>query len=209
MSKFIPRLAALPILVMALAAGPLASVPAKAAIVPVEEALSEMSMGPDNAPVTMIEYSSLGCPHCAAFHRDTLPKIKKEYIDTGRVRLVYRDFPLGTPALAASMIARCAGRDKFFGFIEILYRSQDQWSRSRQPLAELARVARFGGMSETDVEECLKLQELLIGIRHIAAAAQEKYKINSTPTFIIGKETISGVMPYENFKKVFDRALRK
>ena len=209
MSKFIPRLAALPILLMALAAGPLASVPAKAAIVPVEEALSEMSMGPDNAPVTMIEYSSLGCPHCAAFHRDTLPKIKKEYIDTGKVRLVYRDFPFGTPALAASMIARCAGRDKFFGFIDIIYRSQDQWSRSRQPLAELARVARFGGMSETDVEECLKLQELLIGIRHIAAAAQEKYKVNSTPTFIIGKETISGVMPYENFKKVFDRALRK
>ena len=102
MSKFIPRLAALPILLMALAAGPLASVPAKAAIVPVEEALSEMSMGPDNAPVTMIEYSSLGCPHCAAFHRDTLPKIKKEYIDTGKVRLVYRDFPLGTPALAAA-----------------------------------------------------------------------------------------------------------
>ena len=128
MSKFIPRLAALPILLMALAAGPLASVPAKAAIVPVEEALSEMSMGPDNAPVTMIEYSSLGCPHCAAFHRDILPKIKKEYIDTGKVRLVYRDFPLGTPALAASMIARCAGRDKFFGFIEIIYRSQDQWS---------------------------------------------------------------------------------
>ena len=209
MSKFIPRLAALPILLMALAAGSLAGVPAKAAIVPVEEALSEMSMGPDNAPVTMIEYSSLGCPHCAAFHRDTLPKIKKEYIDTDKVRLVYRDFPLGTPALAASMIARCAGREKFFGFIDIIYRSQDQWSRSRQPLAELARVARFGGMSETDVEECLKLQELLIGIRHIAAAAQEKYKINSTPTFIIGKETISGVMPYENFKKVFDRALRK
>ena len=209
MSKFIPRLAALPILLMALAAGPLASVPAKAAIVPVEEALSEMSMGPDNAPVTMIEYSSLGCPHCAAFHRDTLPKIKKEYIDTGKVRLVYRDFPLGTPALAASMIARCAGRDKFFGFIEIIYRSQDQWSRSRQPLAELARVARFGGMSETDVEECLKLQELLIGIRRIAAAAQKTYKVNSTPTFIIGKETISGTIPYENFKKVFDRALSK
>ncbi len=209
MSKFIPRLAALPILLMALAAGPLTSVPAKAAIVPVEEALSEMSMGPDNAPVTMIEYSSLGCPHCAAFHRDTLPKIKKEYIDTGKVRLVYRDFPFGTPALAASMIARCAGRDKFFGFIEIIYRSQDQWSRSRQPLAELARVARFGGMSETDVEECLKLQELLIGIRRIAAAAQETYKVKSTPTFIIGKKTISGAMSYENFKKVFDRALRK
>ena len=209
MSRFIPNLAALPILLMALAAVPLASVPAQAAIVPVEEALSEMSMGQDNAPVTMIEYSSLGCPHCAAFHRDTLPRIKKEYIDTGKVRLVYRDFPLGTPALAAAMIARCAGRDKFFGFIEIIFRSQDQWSRSRQPLAELARVAKFGGMSETDVEECLKLQELLDGIRRNAASAQETYKVNSTPTFIIGKEIISGAMPYETFKKVFDKALSK
>ena len=209
MSRFIPNLAALPILLMALTAVPLASVPAQAAIVPVEEALSEMSMGQDNAPVTMIEYSSLGCPHCAAFHRDTLPRIKKEYIDTGKVRLVYRDFPLGTPALAAAMIARCAGRDKFFGFIEIIFRSQDQWSRSRQPLAELARVAKFGGMSETDVEECLKLQELLDGIRRNAASAQETYKVNSTPTFIIGKEIISGAMPYETFKKVFDKALSK
>ena len=209
MSRFIPNLAALPILLMALAAVPLASVPAQAAIVPVEEALSEMSMGQDNAPVTMIEYSSLGCPHCAAFHRDTLPRIKKEYIDTGKVRLVYRDFPLGTPALAAAMIARCAGRDKFFGFIEIIFRSQDQWSGSRQPLAELARVAKLGGMSETDVEECLKLQELLDGIRRNAASAQETYKVNSTPTFIIGKEIISGAMPYETFKKVFDKALSK
>ena len=166
-------------------------------------------IGTPGAPVTVIEYASLTCPHCAAFHRDTLPKIKKDYIDTGKVRLVYRDFPLGTPALAASMIARCAGRDKFFGFIEIIYRSQDQWSRSRQPLAELTRIARFGGMSETDVEECLKLQELLNGIRRTAAAAQETHKVNSTPTFIIGKETISGAMPYENFKKVFDRALSK
>lgn len=207
MSRFIPSLAALPLLLITLAAVPLASQPAQAAIVPVEEALSEMSLGPDNAPVTMIEYSSLGCPHCAAFHRETLPRIKKDYIETGKVRLVFRDFPLGTPALAASMIARCAGRDKFFGFIEIIFRSLAQWSRSRQPLAELARVARFGGMSETDVEECLKLQELLNGIRRIAAAAQEMHKVSSTPTFIIGKETISGAMPYENFKKVFDKAL--
>ena len=192
-----------------LAASQVYLAPARAAIVSDEEAKAEMGLGKADAPVTMIEYSSLGCPHCADFHRDTLPRIKTEYVDTGKVRLIYRDFPLGTPALAASMIARCAGRDKFFGFIEIIYRSQDQWSRSRQPLAELARVARFGGMSETDVEECLKLQELLIGIRRIAAAAQETYKVNSTPTFIIGKETISGTMPYENFKKVFDRALSK
>ena len=183
--------------------------PAFAGIAPLEEAMSEMSMGEADAPVTMIEYSSLGCPHCAAFHRDTLPRIKTEYIDTGKLRLIYRDFPLGTPALAASMVARCAGRDKFFGFLEILYRSQAQWARSSNPLEGLSRVARFGGMSEADVKLCFKAQSLLDKIRAVAAQAQETMQVTSTPTFFIGKERISGAQPFENFKKVIERALNK
>ena len=148
MSRFILGLA-----VTALLLAPvLAPWPAAAGIVAIEDAMSEMALGSADAPVTMIEYSSLGCPHCAAFHRDTLPRIKKEYIDTGKLRVIYRDFPLGTPALAASMIARCSGPRKFFGFIEILFRSQAQWSRSDNPLEALTRVSRFGGMTEADVE---------------------------------------------------------
>ena len=171
--------------------------------------MSEMALGSPDAPVTMIEYSSLGCPHCAAFHRDTLPRIKKEYIDTGKLRLVYRDFPLGTPALAASMIARCAGPKKFFAFIEMLFRSQAQWSRSDNPLEALTQVSRFGGLTEADVKACLKYQPLLESIRKGAEAAQEKYQVNSTPTFLIGGGMISGAQPFEIFKKAIDKALAK
>ena len=98
---------------------------ASSAIVNQKESMSEMSIGQVDASVTIIEFASLGCNHCAKFHNETLPRIKKEFIDTGKVRLIFQDFPLGAPALAASMIARCSGPKKFFGFIEILFRSQD------------------------------------------------------------------------------------
>jgi protein-disulfide isomerase len=183
--------------------------PVAAAIASLEEAMGEMSLGNDDAPVTMVEYSSLGCPHCAAFHRETLPKIKADYIDNGKLRLVYRDFPLGTPSLAAAMIARCAGRDRYFGFLEILFRSQAQWSQSNNPLEAIARVVRFGGMTEDDINACLKYQPLLESIRKGAETANEKLKINSTPSFIIGDEVISGSLPYEHFKNAIDKALKK
>ena len=209
MCRFIPSLASFIFLLMALVAPVLAAGPVAAGIAPLEEAMAEMALGKSDAPVTMIEYSSLGCPHCAAFHRDTLPRIKTEYIDTGKLRLIYRDFPLGTPALAASMIARCAGPGRFFGFIEIIFRSQAQWSRSKNPLDALSKVARFGGMSEADVGACLKTQALLDYIRRGAANAQEKQKVVSTPTFVIGGQTITGAQSFENFKKVIDKALNK
>lgn len=182
---------------------------AHAAIVSIEESQGEMVLGKADAPVTMVEYSSLGCPHCAAFHRDTLPQIKKDYIDTGKVRLVYQDFPLGTAALAASMVARCAGPKKFFGFIEILFKSQASWAQSQNPMQAITKIARFGGLSETDVQSCLKRQPLLESIRKGALAGQETYKINSTPSFVIGDTLISGAEPFEVFKKALDKALSK
>ena len=205
MSRFIPGLAVIAVLLAAV----LAPWPAAAGIVAIEDAMSEMALGSADAPVTMIEYSSLGCPHCATFHRETLPRIKKEYIDTGKLRLVFRDFPLGAPALAASMIARCSGPRKYFGFIEILFRSQAQWSRSKNPLEALTRVSRFGGMTEADVEACLKYQALLASIRKGAETAQKKHQITSTPTFLIAGEMISGAQPFDTFKKAIDKALKK
>ena len=187
----------------------LAAPPAAAGNVPLAEAVAEMVMGRDDAPVTMIEYSSLACPHCAAFHRDVLPKIKETYIDTGKVRLVYRDFPLGGLALVAAMVARCGGREKYFGFIEVLFRSQAQWSRSDNPRRELARVARFGGISQKDFEACLVSEPLMTDIRERAADAQQKLGIESTPTFIIEGEKILGARPFEDFRDVIEKALKK
>ena len=205
MARFIPSLALFAVFLLA----PPVSGTVAAGIVSIDEAKMEMAIGDKDAPVTMVEYSSLGCPHCAAFHKDTLPRIKKEYIDTGKVRLVYRDFPLGTPALAAAMIARCAGPKKFFGFIEILFLSQAQWAKSRTPLDALSKVARFGGLSQADVDACLRYQPLLEYIRQGALVAQETYKINSTPSFVVGTTVISGNQPFVEFKKVLDKALIK
>ncbi len=187
----------------------LAVPPAAAGNVPLAEAVAEMAIGRDDAPVTMIEYSSLACPHCAAFHRDVLPKIKETYIGPGKVRLVYRDFPLGGLALVAAMVARCGGRQKYFGFIEVLYRSQAQWSRSDDPRRELARVARFGGISQKDFDACLVNEPLMTDIRERAADAQQKFGIDSTPTFIIDGEKIVGARPFEDFRDAIEKALEK
>ncbi len=187
----------------------LAAPPAAAGITTLEDAVAEMVMGRDDAPVTMIEYSSLACSHCAAFHRDSLPKIKEAYIDKGKVRLIYRDFPLGGLALAAAMLARCAGSERYFGFIEVLFRSQAQWSRSDNPRRELARVARFGGISQKDFEACLVNQPLMTDIRERAADAERKFGIDSTPTFIIEGTKILGALPFEDFREIIEKALEQ
>jgi len=205
LTRLVPSLALFALLLALLAAPGTAA----AAIVSVEEAKTEMTMGKADAPVTIVEFSSLGCPHCARFHSDTLPRIKKDYIDTGKVRLIFQDFPLGTPALAASMIAHCSGPKKFFGFIEILFRSQAQWTTSGNPMQALSKVARFGGMSEDDVQACLKYQQLLEHIRKGALVGQESYKINATPSFGGAGADTPGAQRFVVFHNAFDTALKK
>lgn len=183
--------------------------PAGADIVPFEEAIKPAVLGQADAPVTIQEYASLGCPHCAHFHQETLPQIKKDYIDTGKVKLIFNDFPLGTPALAASMIARCAGPDRYLGFVDIFFRAQAQWSRADNPLAALKKIARFGGLSGDDVEACLKQQNLIDHIQKTAGAASEEHGINSTPSFLVNGEMISGSQPYATFKDAIDKALER
>lgn len=171
------------------------------------EALSERVLGSPDAPVTIVEHSSLGCPHCAAFHRDTLPEIKEKYIDTGKVRLIMSDFPLGTPALAAAMIARCAPRERYFPFVEVLFQSQPSWARAENPLQALAQVARMGGMGPGDVEACLQDQELLNGIRGGAQKAQQDKGVDSTPTFFINGEKVSGNRSFDFFEEAIEKHL--
>ena len=194
---------------IAILIGLLGVAPALAAVVTLEEALAEKVMGKEDAPVTMVEHSSLTCPHCAAFHKETLPQIKKAYIDTGKVRLVYQDFPLGTLALAAAMLARCGGDNRYFGMLEVLFRSQETWARSNNPLAELERVVRFGGLSKADVGECLNNEGLMTAIQQRAAAAQEKLGINSTPTFVVDGKVVSGAQSFAEFQKILDEAIAK
>ena len=179
----------------------------QADIAPIEEATEEKVIGDPNAPVTVIEYASLGCPHCAHFHADTYPQIKRDYVDTGKVKYIFRDFPLGTPSVAASMIARCAGSKRYFPMIDIFFRMQNQWSRAENPLEALKKTARFGGMSASDVDACVANQALLDHIQKVAETAQSEHDVNSTPSFVVAGRKIAGALPYADFKKVLDEAL--
>jgi len=179
----------------------------QAAIVDTATSLQELVIGQKNAPVTIIEYASLGCPHCANFHKNTYPLLKKNYIDTGKVKMIYRDFPLGTSALAAAMIARCSGPKRRSGMIELFYRSQADWGRAENPLQALIKVARFGGLNEQDVKACIGNQKLIKGVRDRAAEATDKFGIDSTPSFIVNGTVIRGNIAYDDLKSILDEIL--
>ena len=187
----------------------LAPAPSSAGIANFTDSTKEMVIGQADAPLTIVEYASLGCSHCASFHSNTYPRLKRDYIDPGKVKLVFRDFPLGTPALAATMIARCSGPQQYFGFVDIFFRAQQQWSRADNPLDALIKVARFGGMSSADVQACISNQKLLDHIQGLKQKAYEEDGVNATPYFVIGTEKLSGVLPYDEFKKILNRELIK
>ena len=165
-------------------------------------------MGDANAPVTMIEYASLTCPHCARFSNEVLPKLKSTYIDTGKVRLVYRDFPLNEAALRASQLTRCVPPQNFFGIVELLFRNQESWAFGADPVAELTKIAAAAGIDKTKFEGCLKDQAMADVIIARAQEGQQKYGVSSTPYFFVNGRKILGEQPYEEFDKVIQEALQ-
>lgn len=170
--------------------------------------LPDMVLGKADAPITIIEYASLTCSHCASFHRETLPKLKAEWIETGKAKLVYRDFPFDGWALGAAMIARCAGPDRYFAFLDTLFRSQEQWAQSKNPLEGLRSIARLGGMTDQQFNTCIGDQKLMGAIQARRMEAEKKLGINSTPTFFINGEKIAGAQPYAEFEKVLKAAAK-
>ena len=171
--------------------------------------IPETVLGSASAPLTMIEYASLTCPHCATFQRETMPSVKSEYIETGKVKLIYRDFPLDSLAMGAALLAHCAGPDRYFGFIEILFRSQNTWVVAQNPRQELIKVARLANMSNDQAEACLADSALLASVQTRAKMASEKFGVNSTPTFFVGNRQLSGEVPFPEFKKVLDAEMPK
>jgi len=181
---------------------------ADAKIVETDVALQDIVMGDPNAPVEVIEYASLACPACRHFHENIFPTIKTDYIDTGKVKFIYRDFPTNTPALAAAMIARCAGPDRHTGMVDIFFDTQSQWGRSENPLQALTMVARMAGLGPTEVDQCIKNSELMNGIQDNARKANEEKGVSATPTvFVAGKMSEYG-MDLENLKKEIDAAVK-
>lgn len=158
-------------------------------------------MGKADAPITIIEYSSLTCPHCAKFHTDTFPKVKSEWIDTGKAKLIFRDLPWDALAQATAMVSHCSG-DRYFAFLNTFFRTQDQWARNPTPLNAIKTIAKLGGMSEDQVDKCIADSGLLNEINARKDEALNRYKVDSTPSFIIGGKLYSGDMPYDEFAKL-------
>lgn len=163
--------------------------------------IPDMVLGRADAPATIIEFSSLTCPHCATFHGETLSKIKKEWIETGKAKLVYRDFPLDGVAMGAAMLARCMPTERYFAFLEVLFAGQRQWAYSQNPMASLQALARLAGLSDERSKQCMTDNAMMTAIRAKQAEAEQKYKIDSTPQFLVNGKLLPGAQPYEEFAK--------
>jgi protein-disulfide isomerase len=165
-----------------------------------------MAVGDEKAPITIIEYASMTCPHCAAFHTTTYPELKKRYIDTGKVRFIFREFPLDQLALAGFLLARCAGPDKYFPMIETLFQQQQKWV-VQKPLGPLMAIAKQTGMSEAAFNECLQNQKLVDGIEDVRQRAM-KLKVESTPSFFVNGKQLRGAFTIEDFEKAIAPLLK-
>ena len=172
-----------------------------------QDALAERVLGEATAPVEMIEYSSLTCPHCAAFHAEKLPELKKKYIDTGKVRFIQRDFPFDRLGAMGAMMARCANPLRYHQFIDVLFKQQNQWTRSNDPVGALVGIGKLGGLSEKDFQACMQNEELLNGILQMRQQGVTEYEISSTPTFIINGEKLVGNQSLEDFEAAIEKHL--
>ncbi len=172
-----------------------------------EWASGTLVMGDPNAPVTMVEYASMTCPHCAAFHTGVLKDIKEKYIDTGKVKLEFREFPFDALGLRAAMLARCAGPNRVFGMLDVLFKQQLVWARSQDPMAELSRLGRLGGVSQSRFDACMQDQELADAVLANRLEGQEKMQVDSTPTFFINGDKINGTQALEVYEEAIEKHL--
>jgi protein-disulfide isomerase len=173
-----------------------------------EEMLADRVLGDPEAPVTIYEYASLACPACAGFHTEVLPKVKEKYIDTGKAKLIYRDFPTGgdggSRATVAAMLARCAPPQQYFGFLDVLFRTQASWFSAPDPIAALGQIGQLGGIGAEAFEACMNNEALFEGIRAAQARYGSEFHVESTPTFIFNddEERIVSLRSWEEFDSV-------
>ena len=181
--------------------------------VPVEELmkpgeLPDLALGPADAKVVVVEYASMTCGHCAAFHNKVFPELKKKYIDTGKVRFIMREFPLDNLAAAASMLARCAGGDKTFALIETFFATQPEWAfKEGSPVPRLFEIAKQAGFTQESFDKCLTDQKLLDAITATRTRASEKFGVSATPTFFVNGKRMQGVKTVDEFAKMVETEL--
>ena len=173
--------------------------------------LPDMVLGPADAKVTITEFASMTCPHCAAFNAETFPKIKAEYIDTGKIRYIFREFPLDIKAAAGSMLARCIAKDdaaKYFAVVDVLFKQQTDWAYAKSATEGLTRIGKQAGLSQQQIDDCLKDQALLDKIAADQKYASDVLKVDSTPTFFVNGERIKGETSIEEFEKKISPLLK-
>lgn len=167
------------------------------------DGLPENVMGSDDAPVTIIEYSSMTCPHCAVFHKDTLPGLKENYIETGKVKYVLREFPLDQLAAAAFMLGRCLDKkDGYFDFIDMLYERQSEWAYSDDRVGSLKNLAKQAGFTDESFKACLDDKALYAKVLAVKNKGTEEFRIRSTPTFFVNGTRLEGAQPLSEFEKL-------
>ncbi len=171
-----------------------------------ERAMQERSLGDADAPVTIIDYSSMTCPHCARFHLNRLEKLKKKLIEPGRARLVFRDFPLDKVALKASKLARCMPEGRYWAFLDTLFDSQERWARADNPARVLKQTARLAGLSDERIDACLTSEKLTDAILEGRMTGARTHEVQSTPTFVVDGEKIVGNKPVSAFVKAVEQA---
>ncbi|POF34752.1 thioredoxin domain-containing protein [Roseibium marinum] len=169
--------------------------------------LGDKVLGEEDAPVTIVEYASMTCGHCANFHKQTYSDMKKDYIDTGKVRFIFREFPLDPVAAAAFMLARCAPADKYFEIVDIMFEQQRSWAFTDNPYQSLLDFSKQIGFTQESFEECLTNQGLLDAVNAVKDRGAGEFGVNSTPTFFINGEKHSGALSIDELGKIVEESL--
>ncbi|WP_281016035.1 MULTISPECIES: DsbA family protein [unclassified Minwuia] len=170
-------------------------------------AKGDMVLGDPEAPVEVIEYASMTCPHCRRFHEEIYPKLKKEFIETGKVRFVFREFPLDRYALQASMLARCGGEQKFFGFIDQLFQQQPNWTSASDPAAALRQIGLLGGVSSEAFDACMADESLVDMLLATRLDGHQRMKVSGTPSVYVNGEKFEGGLDFEALSDRIESAL--
>ena len=196
-------------LIGAASAAMIASAPISAFAQDAAYATGEQSIGDENAPVTIVEYASLTCPHCASFHLTTWPELKEKYVDTGKARLVMREVYFDRFGLWAGMVARCGGADTYFPFIDVLFKRQSEWTGGEQVqiVESLRRIGKQGGLSDADLDQCLGDEDFARGLVADYQTKAEEDAVRSTPTFFVNGELLQGARTIEAFSEAIDKHL--
>lgn len=169
--------------------------------------LGDKILGDENAPVTVVEYASMTCGHCANFHKNTYPELKKNYIETGKVRFIFREYPLDPVAAAGFMLARCSAEDNYFDVVDIMFAEQRSWAFTDNPYNSLLNFSKQIGFTQESFEQCLTNQGLLDAVNAVRDRGSSEFGVTSTPTFFVNGERHAGALTFDEFSKIIDAEL--